>query len=133
MDSTPQAHAITTAADYVRGRIAATPSVGVILGSGLGGFAAGLDSAVSLSYRDIPHFVPSTVEGHRGDLVVGRLGGHIVAVMNGRLHSYEGYSLQQVTFPVRVLKELGCTVLIITNAAGGLNPTFCVGDLMLHY
>jgi purine-nucleoside phosphorylase len=131
MDTTSQADAVAAAANHVRKQIPEPPTVGVILGSGLGGFAAGLANPISLRYRDIPYFVPSTVEGHRGDLVIGRLGGHAVAVLNGRLHFYEGYSLQQVTFPVRVLKELGCSVLVVTNAAGGLNPTFHVGDLML--
>jgi purine-nucleoside phosphorylase len=93
--------------------------------------AQSLAQAVAIPYEQIPFFAPSTVEGHKGQLVMGRMGSRDIAVMNGRLHYYEGYSLQQTTFPIRVLKQLGCETLIITNAAGGLNPAFAVGDLML--
>jgi len=127
----PARHAIEQAARYVQRRIPQPPVAGLILGSGLGDVAGQIKDAVAIPYRDIPSFVPPTVEGHRGELVVGRLGGKQVAVMCGRLHVYEGYTLQQVTFPVRVLKALGCHTLIVTNAAGGLNPSFRVGDLML--
>jgi purine-nucleoside phosphorylase len=123
--------AIADAAAFVRAEGAQPPHIGAILGSGLGDLAASLTQPVTISYKKIPHFVPSTVEGHKGELVIGGLGQRTVAVMNGRLHFYEGYSLQQVTFPLRVLKELGCTTIIVTNAAGGLNPSFHVGDLML--
>ena len=135
MDTTSEAGADRRRCRYVARRISAAPinrrHLGLWTGRhsldlGWGRYAVSLDR-----YRDIPHFVPSTVEGHRGDLVVGRLGRQAVAVMNGRQHFYEGYSLQQVTFPVRVLQQMGCSVLVITNAAGGLNPTFHVGDLML--
>ena len=122
---------IADAAGYIEQCVALKPTVGVILGSGLGDLAASVERATSIAYGDIPHFVSATVEGHKGALVIGSLGGHNVAVMNGRLHYYEGYTLQQVTFPIRVLKHLGCSTLIVTNAAGGLNPAFAVGDLML--
>ncbi len=123
--------AVAEAARCIQARIPRAPVVGVILGSGLGTLADHVRDAVSIPFRDIPSFVPPTVEGHRGELIVGTLGGQHVAVTSGRLHFYEGYTLQQVTLPVRVLRELGCRTLIVTNAAGGLNPSFRVGDLML--
>jgi purine-nucleoside phosphorylase len=123
--------AIAAAVAVVKQHDTRTPSLGIILGSGLGDLAATVTDPTTIPFAQIPHFAPSTVEGHKGSLVIGSLGGRLVAVMNGRLHHYEGYSLQQVTFPVRVLKALGCNDLIITNAAGGLNPAFHVGDLML--
>lgn len=125
------AEAIGQAAAAIRQHSNRQPTVGIILGSGLGDLAARAEEPTSLPYSQIPFFVPSTVEGHRGDLVLGHMGGCSVAIMNGRLHYYEGYSLQQATFPIRVLREIGCSTLIITNAAGGLNPSFRVGDLML--
>jgi purine-nucleoside phosphorylase len=106
------------------------PRVGLILGSGLGGLADELDQAVAVPYATIPGFPRSTVVGHRGELAIGRLAGQPVAVLRGRFHFYEGYSMQQVTFPVRVLRALGCDTLIVTNAAGGLRPDWAVGDLM---
>jgi purine-nucleoside phosphorylase len=106
------------------------PRVALILGSGLGGLADELDQAVVVPYATIPGFPPSTVVGHRGELAIGRLAGQPVAVLRGRFHFYEGYSMQQVTFPVRVLRALGCDTLIVTNAAGGLRPDWAVGDLM---
>jgi purine-nucleoside phosphorylase len=123
--------AIAQAAAYVHELSGQQPRVGIILGSGLADLVGSVDEAMSVPYSRIPHFVPSTVEGHKGELVIGKLGAQSVAVMNGRLHYYEGYTPQQVTFPVRVLRELGCTTLIVTNAAGGLNPDFQIGDLML--
>lgn len=124
-------HTISIAADVIRQRAGREPAVAVILGSGLGELAQSISDAACIPYEQIPFFAPATVEGHRGELVIGQLGSRDIALMNGRLHYYEGYSLQQVTFPIRVLKELGCNTLIITNAAGGLNPAFSVGDLML--
>ncbi|HEY9070492.1 MAG TPA: purine-nucleoside phosphorylase [Candidatus Ozemobacteraceae bacterium] len=115
----------------LRGRIATPPTVAVILGSGLGKFADQVEDPVVVEYRDIPHFPVSTVKGHSGRLVCGRVGGKQVAVMQGRFHYYEGYSMTEVTFPIRVLRGLGCTDLIITNASGGLNRTYAVGDLMV--
>jgi purine-nucleoside phosphorylase len=106
------------------------PRVGLILGSGLGGLADELTDAVVVPYADIPGFPRSTVVGHRGELAIGRLAAQPVAVLRGRFHFYEGYTMQQVTFPVRVLHALGCDTLIVTNAAGGLRPDWAVGDLM---
>ncbi|WP_027964520.1 purine-nucleoside phosphorylase [Halalkalibacillus halophilus] len=108
-----------------------TPEIGMILGSGLGVLANEIEDAVAISYSDIPHFPTSTVEGHKGQLVFGTLQGKKVIAMQGRFHYYEGYSLQQVTFPVRVMKLLGIEKLVVTNAAGGINESFNPGDLML--
>ena len=107
------------------------PHVGLILGSGLGGLAEAVEQAVVISYSDIPHFAPSTVEGHAGRLVIGLLEERPVIVMQGRSHYYEGYSMQQLTLPVRVMQLLGVEILIVTNASGGLSPDFRPGDLML--
>lgn len=114
----------------VAARAPLTPRVGLILGSGLGSLADELEDAVAVPYEDVPGFPRSTVVGHRGELALGRLGGQPVAVMRGRFHYYEGYTMQQVTFPVRVLRALGCETLIVTNAAGGLRAEWPVGDLM---
>lgn len=107
------------------------PRIALILGSGLSELADDLDDPVVMPYAEIPGFLPTTVAGHRGELVVGMLAGQPVAVMRGRFHFYEGHSMQQVTFPVRVLHALGCTTLLATNAAGGLRADWRVGDLML--
>jgi purine-nucleoside phosphorylase len=115
----------------IAGRARLTPRVGMILGSGLGSLADELEAATVVPYADIPGFPRSTVHGHRGELALGQLAGQPVAVMRGRFHFYEGYSMQQVTFPVRVMRALGCDILIATNAAGGLRPDWSVGDLML--
>src|SRR5207237_8217980 len=104
--------------------------VGIILGSGLGGFASQVADAVSIPYSEIPHFPQSTVFGHSGKLVLGAIGGVHVAVMQGRVHAYEGYTMQQVTFPARVLGLLGCRTLIVTNAAGGIRPDIPQGSLV---
>lgn len=106
------------------------PRVGLILGSGLSGLIDELADATIMPYADLPGFPRSTVPGHRGELALGRLAGQHVAVLRGRFHFYEGYSMQQVTFPVRVLRALGCDTLIVTNAAGGLRADWAVGDLM---
>jgi len=119
------------AAEAVFSRQPYRPAIGVILGSGLGALADGVETPSVIPYGDIPGMPVSTVEGHKGQLVLGLLEGKTVAVLQGRLHAYEGYSPQQTTFPVRVLRALGCRTLIVTNAAGGLNPAFRVGDLML--
>ena len=105
------------------------PRVALILGSGLGGLADELAAAVVTPYAEIPGFPRSTVVGHRGELAIGNLAGQPVAVLRGRFHFYEGYTMQQVTFPVRVLHALGCDTLIVTNAAGGLRPDWAIGDL----
>ena len=127
----PTATRVAEAAEAVRRRGAAQPKVALILGSGLGDLADEVTNAVTVAYRDIPHFPVSTVHGHAGELVCGTLQGTSVAAMRGRVHYYEGYSLREVTFPVRVLRNLGAEILIVTNAAGGLNETFETGDLMV--
>lgn len=119
------------AAGVVRGRTSSRPSIGVVLGSGLGAFADSLEDAVAIPYREIPHFPASTVDGHRGALVLGRSHGVPVAAMKGRVHLYEGYRLDEVVFPVRVLGRLGVRTLIVTNAAGAINPVFSPGELMI--
>ncbi len=114
----------------VRERARVAPRMGIILGSGLGGFAAQVMDAVTIPYAEIPHFPQSTVAGHSGKLVVGTIGGVPVAVMQGRVHAYEGYAMEEVTFPARVLGMLGCTRLIVTNAAGGIRATIPQGSLV---
>jgi purine-nucleoside phosphorylase len=114
----------------IAGRTVLAPRVGLILGSGLGALADELEEATAVPYAEVPGFPRSTVVGHRGELAIGRLAGQPVAVMRGRFHFYEGYSMQQVTFPVRVMRALGCDTLLVTNAAGGLRPEWPVGDLM---
>ncbi|OGU23744.1 MAG: purine-nucleoside phosphorylase, partial [Gemmatimonadetes bacterium RIFCSPLOWO2_12_FULL_68_9] len=108
-----------------------TPQIAVVLGTGLGRVAEHLVDAQRVSYAEIPHFPVSTVESHTGELVIGRLGAKIVAAMEGRFHRYEGYSMQQVTYPIRVLRALGTKILIVSNACGGMNPAYQAGDLML--
>ena len=107
------------------------PEVGIVLGTGLGGFADGIEAAHTLEYKDIPGFPVSTVEGHKGRLIFGRVEGHRVVAMQGRFHYYEGYGMQQVTFPVRVMQQLGIRYLFVSNASGGINTSFRVGDLMV--
>src|SRR5204863_2458246 len=132
-DSAPPgtAERVEEAAATVRFHGTIRPSVALILGSGLGDLADEIESAVSVPYADIPHFPLSTVPGPSGTLVLRLLEGTAVAAMRGRVHFYEGYSLREITFPVRVLKRLGAEVLIVTNAAGGLNESFETGDLMV--
>ncbi len=119
------------AAEFIRTRTKQAPTVGLVLGSGLNPLADEIGQADIIPYRDIPIFPVSTVEGHRGELVIGQLSGKTVVAMRGRAHYYEGYSMQQVTVPVRVMRELGVKTVIITNAAGGINAQFSAGDLML--
>lgn len=107
------------------------PQVGLVLGSGLSPLAEGVQDPVSLPYRELPHFPSSTVAGHAGQLVLGHLENRPVIVMQGRTHYYEGYSMAEITFPVRVMQVLGIETLIVTNAAGGLDPAFHAGDVML--
>jgi purine-nucleoside phosphorylase len=107
------------------------PDVGIILGTGLGGLAKEISVKSIISYKDIPHFPISTVETHEGKLILGTLGNKSVVAMQGRFHYYEGYSMKQITFPVRVMKRLGITCLLISNACGGMNPQFRRGDLMV--
>lgn len=118
------------AADHLLALVGLPPRIGIILGSGLGGFAAQVADAVEIPYVEIPHFPQSTVAGHSGVLVLGRIGGVEVAVMQGRVHAYEGYAMDQVTFPTRVLGLLGCRKLIVTNAAGGIRADIPQGSLV---
>ncbi len=122
---------ITAAATFIAGLWSLKPKVGVILGSGLGGATAAITEKVVIPYDQIPHVARSTAHGHSGQLVCGMLEGVPVVVMEGRQHAYEGYPLQQITFPVRVLQRLGAELMIVTNACGGLNPQYRSGDLMV--
>jgi purine-nucleoside phosphorylase len=122
---------IQRAAAVVRGRAALRPDVAVILGTGLGGLAKEIKAEAVIPYEEIPGFPLSTVESHAGRLLVGRLGGVAVVAMQGRFHRYEGYSLQDVTFPVRVMHALGAGTLVVTNVSGGMHPLWAPGDLVL--
>jgi len=122
---------IQNAANFLKGKYTQQPRIGLILGSGLGVLADEIEQPVKVPYDSIPDFPVSTVEGHAGQLVFGLLNGVQVVAMQGRFHFYEGYSFEKVTFPVRVMKELGVESLIVTNAAGGVNESFSPGDLML--
>jgi purine-nucleoside phosphorylase len=119
------------AAQMIKSRAQTDPSAAIVLGSGLGSFADDLTSATRIPYVDIPGFARVTVEGHAGQLVIGKTGATTVAAMQGRFHFYEGYSLEEVTFPIRVLKLLGVKTLLLTNAAGSLNTEFTPGSLMI--
>jgi purine-nucleoside phosphorylase len=121
---------ISEAADFIRKRITIRPDAGIVLGTGLGGLAREIKNAVIIPYEEIPHFPVTTVEGHAGALITGILNGRKVIAMKGRFHFYEGYSIQDVIFPVTVMNDLGIKLLIISNACGGLNPRFQVGDMM---
>lgn len=122
---------IEASASFIRDRTGCRPSAVIITGSGLGALADEIEAPASLRYPEIPGFSPTAVLGHPGELITGRLAGREVALMQGRIHFYEGHSLQRATFPVRVLHRLGAQTLIVTNAAGGLNEGFETGDLML--
>src|SRR5688500_14445295 len=122
---------IEEAADAVRRRIREAPEVAIVLGTGLGGLASGIEAPTVIDYQDIPGFPLSTVESHAGRLIAGRLAGRPVLAMQGRFHRYEGYSLQQATFPVRVLRQLGARTLLVSNACGWMHPDWHAGDLML--
>lgn len=115
---------------YINGQQIKKPTVGIILGSGLSSLAEDIEIEKSINYSEIPNFPISTVKGHDGRLLFGKLGGKDVVMMSGRFHFYEGYDMQNVTFPVRVMKELGVKTLIVSNAAGGMNPDFKVGEIM---
>ncbi len=129
--SAPTLEAVEAAARVVRARFPVTPAVAIVLGTGLGGLAREIDEQASIPYADIAGFPLSTVESHTGRLSCGMLGGKTVVAMQGRFHRYEGYTLQQVTFPLRVLRALGASTLIVSNACGGMNPLWSPGDLML--
>ena len=115
----------------IQSKVRAAPRVGVILGTGLGGLGERIEGAQAIPYESLPHFPRSTVQSHKGQLVFGKIGGKPVVVMEGRFHLYEGYSAQEVTYPVRVMKKLGAEVLVASNASGGLNPSYKAADLML--
>ncbi len=120
---------IEAAVAYLRARTDFGPRVGLILGTGLGDLAAQIDAVLTVPFAEIPHFAASTAESHAGNLVLGTLGGQPVMAMQGRVHYYEGYSMQQITLPVRVMKALGVSTLIMSNAVGGMNPQLRPGDL----
>jgi purine-nucleoside phosphorylase len=122
---------IDEAVSYLKGRTKLVPEVAVILGTGLGTLAEGLKVETTISYREIPHFAASTVESHKGELLFGRLAGRPAVVMSGRVHFYEGYSMRQVSFPVRVMQALGAHTLVVSNACGGMNPLMNAGDIMV--
>jgi purine-nucleoside phosphorylase len=126
-----QREKISKAVDFIRKKTGTEYPVGIVLGTGLGGLAKEIEVEFSLDYADIPYFPISTVETHHGKLIFGTLAGKKVVAMQGRFHFYEGYSMQQIVFPVRVMKHLGVRTLGITNACGGLNPAFRKGDIML--
>jgi len=122
---------INEAAQYIAGQINVKPEIGLILGSGLGVLGDHIENATVIAYEQIPHFPVSTVEGHAGELMIGTIAGKTVVLMRGRFHMYEGYAPEVTAFPVRVMKALGVTSLIVTNAAGGINLEFASGNLML--
>lgn len=122
---------IKETAAWIRQHSTSKPTVAIILGTGLGRLAAEIEVVDSFPYAEIPHFPVSTVEGHSGRLIMGRLGDKEVMALEGRFHFYEGYSMKEVTFPIRVMHELGIHTLFVSNAAGGMNPDFEIGDLML--
>jgi len=122
---------IKQTAEYIKKNVSLSPEVGIILGTGLGGLVKEIEIKDTLPYESIPNFPVSTVEGHSGKLIFGILGGKKVVAMQGRFHFYEGYSMQQVIFPVRVMKYLGIKNLFVSNASGGVNPDFEIGDIMI--
>jgi purine-nucleoside phosphorylase len=122
---------LAEAVRFIQSRSPLRPTVGLVLGSGLGAFARSLEGATAIPYAEIPHFAPATAIGHRGELVLGKVQGVPVALLSGRLHYYEGYSMQQVVFPVRVLGRLGARVVVMTNAAGSVNVNYKPGELMV--
>lgn len=116
---------------YIQSKTNVKPTVGIILGTGLGGLVKEIEVIDEIEYKDIPNFPVSTVESHKGKLILGKLGGKEVVAMQGRFHYYEGYNMKQVTFPVRVMKLLGVECLLVSNASGGVNPDFEVGEIMI--
>ncbi|MBQ6765576.1 MAG: purine-nucleoside phosphorylase [Paludibacteraceae bacterium] len=122
---------IKETASYLQNRMQYLPKVGIVLGTGLGELATQITDSQEIPYQEIPNFPVSTVEGHSGKLIIGKLGDTKVFAMQGRFHYYEGYSMKEVTFPVRVMKELGVETLLLSNAAGGMNPEFEIGELMI--
>ncbi|MGP1477011.1 MAG: purine-nucleoside phosphorylase [Phocaeicola sp.] len=122
---------IRETAAFLKQKMHTNPKTAIILGTGLGRLANDISDSYCISYKDIPNFPVSTVEGHAGQLIFGKLGGKDIVAMEGRFHFYEGYNMKQVTFPVRVMNELGIKTLFVSNASGGTNPAFNVGDLMI--
>jgi purine-nucleoside phosphorylase len=122
---------IKQTSDYLKNKIGEIPNTAIILGTGLGELANEIDNKTEIPYSEIPNFPVSTVEGHSGKLIIGTLGGKSILAMQGRFHFYEGYSMKEVTFPVRVFQALGVKYLFVSNAAGGMNPSFDIGDIML--
>ncbi|MBE0661069.1 MAG: purine-nucleoside phosphorylase [Bacteroidales bacterium] len=122
---------VTETVDFIKLQTKVQPEVGIILGSGLGRLINEIEISESIPYEEIPHFPVSTVEGHQGRLIFGKLGDKSIVAMQGRFHYYEGYTMQELTFPVRVMKMLGIKMLILSNASGGVNPDFEIGDMMI--
>ena len=122
---------IQETATFLRNKMHTFPETAIILGTGLGSLVNDISDAYEINYQDIPHFPVSTVEGHSGKLIFGKLGNKDIMAMQGRFHFYEGYSMKEVTFPIRVMRELGIKTLFVSNAAGGMNPDFEIGDLMI--
>lgn len=122
---------INETVDFLLRKMTIKPKIAIVLGSGLGGLTDKLDVVDEISYKDIPHFPISTVKGHKGTLILGKLNHTDVVVMNGRFHYYEGYSMDAVTYPEQIFKGIGVKTVILSNAAGGMNPTFKIGDIML--
>lgn len=122
---------IQETASFIKTKMRTAPETAVILGSGLGKLADELTDSYEISYQEIPHFPVSTVEGHSGRLIFGKLGNKDIMAMQGRFHYYEGYAMKEVTYPIRVMRELGIKTLFVSNAAGGTNPSFEIGDLMI--
>lgn len=122
---------INETTEFLRSEGILDPVAGIILGTGLGGLTAGIENRIEIDYRSIPNFPVSTVEGHDGKLIYGDFGGRKIVAMKGRFHYYEGYGPEQVSFPVRILKYLGIKCLFLSNAAGGVNPDFQIGDIMV--
>lgn len=122
---------IKATATFINEKVKKPIDAGIILGSGLGGLVKEIEIELTIPYSEIPHFPVSTVDGHSGQLIIGRLGGKTVLAMQGRFHYYEGYSMKEVTFPVRVMKRMGISTLFVSNASGGLNPEYKVGDIVV--
>ncbi len=122
---------ISQTLEVIRKKTDKNYSIGIILGTGLGGLVNDIEVEAEIDYRDLPHFALSTVESHSGKLIFGRLGGRDVVAMQGRFHYYEGYSMKQITYPIRVMKKLGVNTLLISNACGGMNPVYSNGDIMI--
>ena len=122
---------IQETASWLKARTSTSPTTAIILGTGLGQLASEITESYEFAYKDIPNFPVSTVEGHAGKLIFGKLGGKDIMAMEGRFHFYEGYNMKEVTFPIRVMYELGIKTLFVSNASGGMNPSFKIGDLMI--